>query len=357
MRVLLIQLKQIGDVLITSSMCGNIKKNYPNAKVDILVYEHCAGVIENNPYIDNIITLTKKERKNPFLYLKKILSIKKNRYDYTIDLLADMASGIITFFIMSKNRIVGKSKKIRNQIFYNIRIENPYLNTVKRRNNLITGINKDITLENQVKIYLEDNEISNMKKWMEENGINFNKNVVAMGINSRREFKIWKMEYFITLIDYLIDKYDIQVILYSNDAERDYALLAKSKIKNQNNVFTDIYTKNIRELAALLKNCDIFIGNEGGPRHIAESVGTRTFTVASMLHNIEGWILDEKTFGIEHIFVNPIIGEVITSEYFEKNRKELMKNRVELRRIKPEIVIEKLEEMLLQSKIIKRNGD
>lgn len=272
-----------------------------------------------------------------------------------------MASGIITFLVKSEYRIANRSKKFRNKFFYNIRLENPYLNTVKRRNHLLLGINQDIKLENKVKIYLDNNEIQNLKKRMEENGVKFNKKVAAIGINSRRHYKIWKMEYFITLIDYLIDKYDIQVILYSNDAERDYALLAKSKIKNQNNVFTDIYTKNIRELAALLKNCDIFIGNEGGPRHIAESVGIPTFVMASITHIDDAWKLDEKTFGTKHIIIKPILSKIMNEKEFSQYRKKLLKNRDQERRIfdelKPEIVIEKLEEMLLQSKIIKRNGD
>lgn len=350
MRIILIQLKQIGDVLITGSMCKNIKENFPDSIVDILVYEHCEGVLRNNPYIDNIITLSVKERKNPILYYKKILKIRENNYNYVIDLLADMRSGIITFLLNAENRIVSKSNKLRNKMFYNKRIENKNRNTVIRRNYLIKAIDENVKLQNEVKIYINEEEVKTMKERMLENGVNFDKPIAAFGINSRRYYKVWKLEYFIEVIDYLIKEYDFQIILYNNKAERDYALLAKSKIKKKENVFTDINTKDIRELAALLKNCNIFIGNEGGPRHIAESVGTPTFATASITHAEEVWMLNEEKQGKENRMVKPPIDEKMSKEEFEIYRKNLKKDRkkerIEFDRLKPDFVIKEIEKML-----------
>ena len=55
MKILIIKQKMIGDVLISSILCNNLKKAYPDSQVDYLVYESTVGVLQGNPNIDNII--------------------------------------------------------------------------------------------------------------------------------------------------------------------------------------------------------------------------------------------------------------------------------------------------------------
>ena len=55
MRVLIIQQKMIGDVLISTILCENIKKKHPNCTIDFIANQNTLAVLENNPFIDNII--------------------------------------------------------------------------------------------------------------------------------------------------------------------------------------------------------------------------------------------------------------------------------------------------------------
>jgi heptosyltransferase III len=350
LRILLIQLKQIGDVLITTSLLKNIKENFPESKVDILIYDYCEGVVINNPYVDNIITISKEERKNSFYFYKKIYRLRKEKYDYSIDVLMDVRSALITYIVNANKKIVAKANKLRNKIFYNTRIETETEEVVKRRNLLLKGIKKDIILHNKVKIYLKEEEIKRLKDRMITNGVDFEKPIAAFGINSRRAHKIWKMDYFVEVIDFLIKKYDFQIILYNNKEEREYSLKAKENIKQKINVFTDIYTKDIRELAALLKNCDIFIGNEGGPRHVAESVGINTFSIGYITHIRKNWILNEEKWEKENRMVNLNDYLNISEEEFETYRKKIRKDRdkekKEFQNLPPNFVIEKIVNMI-----------
>lgn len=350
MKILLIQLKQIGDVLITTSLLKNIKLNFPDSKVDILVYDYCEGVVKNNPYIDKIITVSSEERESSLKFYAKMYKLKKEKYDYSFDLLADVRSALVTFFVGAKNKVVSKKNKIRNKLFYNKRIENKNSNVIMHRNYLLKVIKEDIKFDSEVKIYIENSEKDTLKERMKSNGVDFSKPVAAFGINSRRKFKIWDLEYFIEMINYMIEKYDMQIILYNNKEEKEYAERAKSKIKNQNIVFTEIYTENIRELAALLSNCDIFIGNEGGPRHIAESVGIPTFTIAYTTHNREDWILNERTWKKTNRMVQIDDYLKINETEFNEYKKWIGRNReieiVEFKKLKPEFAIKCVENMI-----------
>ena len=55
MKVLIIQHKRIGDVLVSTILCENVKKAFPNSTVDYLINSNTLPVLENNPYIDHKI--------------------------------------------------------------------------------------------------------------------------------------------------------------------------------------------------------------------------------------------------------------------------------------------------------------
>lgn len=44
MKYLVVQTKQIGDVLISTALCNNLKQNDPSGEVHYLVMDYCAGM-------------------------------------------------------------------------------------------------------------------------------------------------------------------------------------------------------------------------------------------------------------------------------------------------------------------------
>ena len=71
-KILVIQNKRIGDVLLASLIATNLKSVFPDSVIDFMVYDYTTGVIENHPAIDNIIPIKEKE-------LKKANSLSNNQ--------------------------------------------------------------------------------------------------------------------------------------------------------------------------------------------------------------------------------------------------------------------------------------
>ena len=69
-KVLVIQNKRIGDVLIASILANNLKTIFPDSHITFFVYDYTAGVLEQNPNIDHIILANDKE-------LKKLSVLKR----------------------------------------------------------------------------------------------------------------------------------------------------------------------------------------------------------------------------------------------------------------------------------------
>ncbi len=66
MKILVVRFKQIGDSILASPMCKTLKKTFPDAQIDYVLYEHISPLFEKSKYIDNVISITKEEQKNIF---------------------------------------------------------------------------------------------------------------------------------------------------------------------------------------------------------------------------------------------------------------------------------------------------
>ncbi len=95
----------IGDVLVSSIICNNLKKAYPEARIDYLVYESTTPVLEGNPNIDQIILFKKKHRKNNLAFLKLAWQIRREEYDLVIDAYSKLESWLFVFLSGAKRKI------------------------------------------------------------------------------------------------------------------------------------------------------------------------------------------------------------------------------------------------------------
>lgn len=56
-RILVISLRRIGDVLLTTPLIRSLRRAYPDAAIDVLVFAGTAGIVTGNPDIDRIIAM------------------------------------------------------------------------------------------------------------------------------------------------------------------------------------------------------------------------------------------------------------------------------------------------------------
>ncbi len=57
-RILLVSLRRIGDLLLTTPLIRSLRRAWPDARIDVLVFKATAGILAGNPDIDDVITMT-----------------------------------------------------------------------------------------------------------------------------------------------------------------------------------------------------------------------------------------------------------------------------------------------------------
>ncbi|HKS86916.1 MAG TPA: glycosyltransferase family 9 protein [Pseudolabrys sp.] len=59
-RILVISLRRLGDLLLTTPLIRSMRRAWPNAKIDALVFGNTAGIIAGNPDIDRVIEMPQR---------------------------------------------------------------------------------------------------------------------------------------------------------------------------------------------------------------------------------------------------------------------------------------------------------
>lgn len=81
------------------------------------------------------------------------------------------------------------------------------------------------------------------------------------------------------------------IFYYWGDAEyADVNNIHNEELDNHKSVFSSIKLLSSRDLAAIMTNCDMFVGNEGGPRHIAQAVKLPIVAICSPSADKEIWL-------------------------------------------------------------------
>lgn len=304
MKILVVRFKQIGDAVLSSAICNTLKKSFPESEIDYVVYEHIAPLFKNHPYIDNIISLTKEEQKNPLKYIVKVWKVTRKKYDIVIDIMSTPKSEMFTLFSLGSKYRIGRKKKYRG-FTYTHKISEPAdsKDKVDKFLKMLAPLEEKykILYDNSYITHINEKEKENMKRKMKEAGIDFSKPVFICAVNSRRPEKIYPLNKMECVIKKVIEEMNPQIILFYSPAEKEFVKNFHSGLNNSKNIFSNIETTSIRELAALISNCDMFFGNEGGPRHIAQSLDIPSFAIFSPKSRKKEWLANpsKKHQGVE----------------------------------------------------------
>lgn len=327
-KILVIQQKMIGDVLASSIICNNLKATYPKSRIDYLVHDFTAPVIENNPNIDNVILFTEEQRNNTIALIKFALKIRKAKYNAVIDAYNKWESGIITLLSGAKTKI--GYKKWYTSFFYNKTVEQNWRvadSALVHRIQLteaLTGQKYPIEFP---KIYVTDAEIIAAKQLL-AGKYDANLPLVMISVMGSDDIKSVPATEMAKILDLSAENINGKLLLnhLPKQADKVKEIYNLCKPQTQQKILFDIYISDLRMFLALLTQCTALIGNEGGAVNMAKALGVPTFTIFSPWINKNSWnMLNDET---KHVAVH--LQDFYPEIYENKHPKEFKDQSIEL---------------------------
>jgi len=277
-RILVIKIAAIGDLLLITPALRALRRRYPQAEIDLLVGRWSAPIITGNPNLHEIITVDDSVffRCRPFTLLRLIRSLRQRRYDLAVVWHRSLAFRLFAALLGIRERL-GFSRG-GNKFGLTLAVEeDPGIHEIMEYQKSLTplGIRAD---EIDMDIALPAAAEQGADEIFGQYGLTEHDPVVAIAPGGGRNpkevvpLKHWPREYYAALADRLISEARARIIFLGN--QDDKPIVAEILRRMKQPAIDLSGRSDLLTMAALIKKCRLFVGNDSAPLHIAAAVRT-----------------------------------------------------------------------------------
>lgn len=259
---------RLGNLLLITPLLQELEETFPGCTIDVFVRGGLAPVLfKNYPKLDRVIMLPGKPFKQLVSYAAAWLKLKGRRYDLAINVIPESSSGrLATKFSNSRHKVFGNVKaEVADRHVARMAVHN------LREFVALFGMDRSHAAIPSPGIKLSASEIAEGKKLLHgfaPSGFP----VISIFTYATAE-KLLPAEWWEDFYERLQQEFPAHEIVEVLPAEN------VSQIGFQAPAF---YSRDIRQIAALIANTSVFIGADSGMMHLANASGTPTVGLFSV---------------------------------------------------------------------------
>lgn len=268
--ILVIKLRYIGDVLLTTPTLQAIKAAFPTAQLTMLVSRGTEDVLTDNPHLDHIMVLEKGSLAAQWRFAA---DLRRRRFDVVIDLTDGDRSAFLSWISGATVRIgFNDERRLRGWCYTKV-VQADVAGGHRIERDLAAVKSLGIAPTDKTpKLWLTPAEDGAADKLLSQLGVRPDQPIVVLQPGARYWFKAWPSDRFAELADRLAQKYRCQILIGGSRQEEDLARRVCHLSKCQPISLAGQTT--LKQFAAVVKRASLFIGNDSGVMHIAAAVGT-----------------------------------------------------------------------------------
>jgi ADP-heptose:LPS heptosyltransferase len=296
--ILVVQPDLIGDVVLTSPFLRELRLLYPSAWISLVVEPSTKNLVELCPYVDEIFVYDcaswRLYWRWKFCIRAAMLALRHllwRNYDVAFfpQWDTDHYYGTMVAYLSGATFRISYSEattqeKLTNNSGYNL---------------LLSHALEDSTLRHEVeqKLYilralgLEPNS-EELEVWLGEEDEKFANRLIASFVHGaeRRPIvaicpagshprKLWPIERFTSIARWLVQNFNACIVIVGGDDARAAASAIRAALPSDS-VINCAATTTLRQTAALLKRCALYVGNDTGAMHIAAALSVNVVAVS-----------------------------------------------------------------------------
>ena len=278
--ILVIDFGQLGDVVMSLPALRAIRTRFPNARITVAVGKPGGDLITLSGCANDVLEVDRVSlRDGPTLIsigriLKFVSRVRQAKFDFVIDLHSYYETNLLGFLSGAPHRLYSRRSNRSIDFLSNFKPqpakESESTHLIDRYLDLL----KPLGIQNPPRVpELNTNTAADfavealLKKEKAQSG----ELLVGLFPGAGHPGRIWPVEHFAELADFLVRNDRVRVIVFTGPEERS-KVPEMRPLFPQSTIFFDRLT--ISQLVSAQARLTLFVSNDTGPAHIAAAAGT-----------------------------------------------------------------------------------
>lgn len=277
-KILIIRNDGIGDLLNSTPAIAMLRQTYLDAEITVLVQPLNAPILIGNPDVDRVLIFDRGEAHRRLRdRLQFYQRLRQEHYDLVVVMRTASWCNLVAFLSGAKYRLGRHQKQFRSFLTHawQGRYKKGKTHEVDRNFELVQLI-CDGDRRRRLVLNLLADEIESAKQLLAAWKITPNDFLVGIHPGGSSFDKRWPEENYAQVADSLVHEYNAKILILRGPDEAKLEQNIQRVVQSESISYAP---KSIRELAALIKHCNLFLCNDSGPMHIAAALDVRTVAI------------------------------------------------------------------------------
>jgi predicted lipopolysaccharide heptosyltransferase III len=266
MNILLLQLKRIGDLILTTPAIAALREKFPEANISLVVSPAVEELLPAISGVDKVFVVRGKADD-----ALDWIALAWGKFDYCLDFTRNDRSSFLTLLSQAKKRITSDHPNLRTKIrarSYNEFVESPVreLHTVDYHLALLKplGIHD---ASRAIRLDLPDSTVEEAEQLL--NAAQAGDEFVILHPGSARAEKFWEADRWAKLIDHCVHERQMKCVLTGGRSAMERSQIATIKSASRSDVIDLSGKTDLLTLAALVRKARLLITVDSAPMHFA----------------------------------------------------------------------------------------
>lgn len=266
MKILLIQLKRIGDLVLTTPVLAALREKFPDAQVTLVVSSECAELLPALNGVDRTLTVERGLKD-----ASAFVAVARNKFDYCVDFTRNDRSAFLALLSRGRKRIV--SYRILRRSPLRRRCYNEF---VQHRMRDMHTIDYNLSLlqplgisdaSPSIHLNLPPASLDSANALLAAASID--RPFVIFHPGSARVEKFWGPHRWANVIDYLRANWAVKVVLTGGTSELERTHLEEIKTHLRQPIVDFSGKTDLLTLTALIAQARLLVTVDSAPMHLA----------------------------------------------------------------------------------------
>lgn len=267
-RILIIQTAFLGDVILSTPLIKALRELFPDSFISFLLIPETKKVLENNPYLNEILVYDKRNKKGPICFFRMVSRIRERKFDLAVIPHRSFRSALLSYLSRIPKRI-GFDNSAGSFMFTSKVNYLTYIHEIERNLNLLSEF--DYHPKNtRPELFPSPDDYIYARKFRHDSDIREEEKIVGIAPGSVWATKRWLPERFAEVADLLQQKAGVKVVFLGSEEDRKLCQEIADQMKTPSVIFAG--KTDILRSAAIISLCRVILSNDSAPVHVASAM-------------------------------------------------------------------------------------